>query len=157
MSKANSARKVLKTALRRVQTRWGQNAWSKEGPDGRYYVCMEGALFGGCQIPQTAAQVEAHNILLEVIKEDLKAGNGEHIIEAITDECIPDEWGREKLIKRLNIPTVNDRSVVTQEDVERWMKLALIRAETGGLLEEDPDFTDEEVDELLDKELLAEQ
>ena len=157
MSKANSARKVLKTALRRVQTRWGQNSWSKPGDDGVWYVCMEGALFGGCQFPQTDAQVEAHNILLEVIKEDLKAGNGEHIVDEILDRCHSKGTSREEMLEKLEIPAVNDRSAVTQEDVERWVKLALIRAETGGLLEEDPDFTDEEIDELLDKELLAEQ
>lgn len=146
MSKAKTPAKVLKVALRRVQTRWTKGAWASKQQDGSYAVCMEGAIFGFCNKPHTAAQVEALQILTEVIREDI-SGNQQFA------EAEEEQWGFVHT-ERLTVPQVNDLEITTQEDVERWMKKALIRAETGGSLDEDPDFTDEEIDELLDKELL---
>lgn len=125
MSKGNSAIKVLRTALSRVQKGWIQHMWVFRGPDGKVYVCLEGAMFGYCNADQhglTDAQKKARNVVQQII-----------------DERYPGNY---------NIPAFNDAQERTQDQVEEVLKLAIIRLETGG----DPTdgLPDEEIDDLLE-------
>lgn len=122
MSKANSAKKVLRVALKRIQRGWTKGAWvNRDSQSGQVSVCIEGALFGYCREPQTAEQVEARDIVLEIIQE---------------------RPGR----SYIDIPSWNDDEKRMVEEVEEIIKLAIIRAETGGSLDENEI---EEVDELI--------
>lgn len=126
MSKGNSAVKVLRTALKRVQKGWTQHVWYRKDPEtGQTYVCLEGALFGYCSLQEhqlTPAMREARDFVVEVIKDRYE--------------------GRFD-----GIPAFNDRPGRTQEEVEEVTKLALIRAETSG---GDDEITDEDFDNLLE-------
>lgn len=128
MSKSNSAVKVLRVALKRIQNRWNKGSWVHRASDGQYKVCLEGAIFGFCQDAQTPAQREAYSLVCDVIQDrypNYKAGS-DHLF----------------------IPNWNDDPKRTVEEVEEVIKLAIIRAETGY----DPaeDFIDpDEVDSLI--------
>lgn len=111
MSKGNSAVKVLRTALKRVQKGWTQHVWYRKDPEtGQTFVCLEGALYGYCSLQDhqlTPAMREARDFVIEIIKERYD--------------------GRFD-----GIPAFNDNPKRTQEEVEEVTKLALIRAETSG-------------------------
>lgn len=113
MSKANSPVKVLRTALKRIQKGWIKHNWHVRFGD-ESYVCLEGALYGFCQKPQTEAQVKAADMCRKIIKE------------------------RTGLYA---IPAFNDHPDRTKEEVEEVVKLAIIRFETGG---DEPDDKQEE-------------
>ena len=123
MSKANSAAKVIRTAIKRVTKQWGKGAWSRKESDGNYYVCLEGALFGFCNKAQTKAQHEAHAKVLEVV--------------------------RERGFR--SIPDFNDLESTTQDEVVDVLKTALLRLELDKIEEDyiDPD----EVESLLDNKV----
>lgn len=126
MSKANSAIKVLQTGIKRVAKGWTQGDWKCQGPDGKWYVCMEGALFGYCSADVhglTAAQDEARDVCLQIIAERYPEHN--------------------------SIPGFNDDPERTKDEVLEVMKLALIRLETGGGDDENY-LDDEDVDSLLE-------
>lgn len=124
MSKGNSAIKVLKTALRRVQKGWIQHHWSFRDADGNQFVCLEGAIFGYCDSNKhgmTKAQKQARDSVLSVIHDRY---NG----------------------RFSSIPDFNDQAERTQDEVQEVIKLGIIRLETS----DDDCLTDEEVDDLLD-------
>jgi hypothetical protein len=109
MSKGNSPLKVLRTAHGRIQKGWTPGTWSKKGDDGTFYVCLEGALFGYCNASKhglTEAQVAAHDVVLQIIRERYGMGYG-------------------------SIPSFNDAPGRTKEEVLEVIKLAIIRLETG--------------------------
>lgn len=124
MSKGNSAIKVLKTALKRVQKGWIQHHWSFRDADGNQFVCLEGAIFGYCDSRKhglTSAQIEARDAVLNVIHERYDG-------------------------RFSSIPDFNDQAERTQDEVQEVIKLGIIRLETS----DDDCLTDEEVDDLLD-------
>jgi hypothetical protein len=122
MSKANSAIKVLRTALKRVTKGWTQHVWSFTDPvTGQTFVCLEGGLFGYCDQNKhglTDAQKQARDACLEVIKDRYQG-------------------------RFWSIPTFNDEPGRTQEEVQEVIKLAIIRLETtGGEASDEEDFDD---------------
>lgn len=127
MSKGSTPIKVLRTALKRVQKGWTQHVWVQRDPEtGKVYVCLEGALFGYCEANAhglTEAQVGAKEACLTIIKERFGRQYGD-------------------------IPTFNDDRGRTQEEVMEVIKLAIIRLETTGDGEIDPE--DEDFDNLLE-------
>jgi hypothetical protein len=108
MSKSNSPVKVLKTALNRIQKRWGKGDWLA-GEDSGYAMCIEGAICNGR--PQSSTITSAQQGALELVRDVLKSKNG-----------LP------------SIPGFNDNSNTSLEDVEEVLKTAIIRGETGGPL-----------------------
>lgn len=127
MSKASTTVKVLRTGLKRIQSRWIKRHFGVLVPDGEggevQKVCMVGALTGGCTMPVTNQQREA-----------LK------LIEEAAAQLFPLEFHG-------SIPALNDSRDFTQEDAEKIFKLALIKAETGAL----EDDIAAEVDAMLDE------
>jgi hypothetical protein len=126
MSKAKTPAKVIKTAIKRIETRWTQSAWCTMTPDGKggtkWMLCMEGALFNGHQSPQTQAQRDARDMIVEVLKE-----------RGFSD-----------------IPTFNDVKGRKVEEAIEILKLTLIRIETGGFDDVEDDYiSEEETEELL--------
>lgn len=125
MSNANSTEKVLRTALKRVQKRWGQKSWGKMVPDGKggqvQMVCMEGAVTGGCNLATTDQQKEA----LELMKEAANQLFGD-IMFPTADMDI-----------KFGLPAFNDLPEFTKEHAEQVVKLALIKSELGNLEEEE--------------------
>lgn len=122
MSKASTPIKVLRTALKRVQTRWTTGTWNdlRTNSDGTKtsFVCLEGALFGGQRQPITDAQVKAHKMVQVVLKETHGT---------------------------TNIPQWNDTRA-DQAKAEDLIKRTIIRLETGGFDDiEDMEISDEEV------------
>src|SRR4051812_14385426 len=103
MSKANSAIKVLRVALKRVEKRWGKRAWSKKDDAGTYRVCLEGAITGGCEMPNTQPQQEALRVVRTVILERF-----------------PEVDGR-------IIPVFNDAQERTIDEIIEVIKLSIIR------------------------------
>ena len=127
MSKANNPIKVLRTALKRVTKGWTKSTWHKRTPDGQNLVCLEGAVYGFCngKGKATDAQEIAIRTLEDIIVEQggaLRSGGS-------------------------IIPHFNDAGGTELEDVQEVIKRAIIRLETGG--DDDLDFTEEELDELL--------
>jgi hypothetical protein len=111
MSKSNSATKVLRVAYRRIQRGWTKGTWAiinrKKG--GVTPVCIEGAVFGfGMRSANPACKV-ATDLIMEVI-----------------NDRYPNRFR--------TIPEFNDHDETTHEMAQEVVKLALIRAETGGLL-----------------------
>lgn len=136
MSKGNSAVKVLRTALKRVQKGWTKNTWSHKNDDGSMSVCLEGALFGYCSLTdkqKTPSMLEAEKLVKEIIAERYPKYGG----KTLSGQPYVD------------IPSFNDAQERVQEEVEEVVKLALIRAETGGL-EDDPEIEDEDFSNLLE-------
>ncbi len=122
MSKANSPIKVLRTALKRVDKSWAQNAWVAHDDKGNYFVCLEGAVYGYCSRNDhqvTSAQNEAIKVLEEIISERYQTESG-----------IP-----------TRIPDFNDKNGRTKEEVMEVIKLGIIRLETDALMDDD-DFED---------------
>lgn len=124
MSKGNSALKVLRTALKRVDKGWTKGVWSDKGNDGVQYVCLEGALFGYCDshrngLGLTDAQEKAREVVLKIIRE-------RH-----------NQW---------SIPSFNDAPERTKEEIQEVIKLSIIRLETDG----DGEMEDEDVADLLE-------
>lgn len=124
MSKGNSALKVLRTALKRVDKGWTKGTWSEKGGDGTQYVCLEGALFGYCDshrngLGLTEAQEEARKVVLKIIRERHHA---------------------------YSIPSFNDAPERTKEEIQEVIKFAIIRLETTG----DGELEDEDVADLLE-------
>lgn len=112
MSNAKTPVKVLKVGLNRLHKGWVKTKWSKMNKQtGVTEVCIEGAIFGYKADTTNPACVMAKELVLQVIKEQHPG-------------------------KYLSIPNFNDAPETTMEDVERVMKTAIIRAETGGLLKE---------------------
>jgi hypothetical protein len=124
VSKGNSALKVLRTALKRVQKGWTQNTWSYvDHSAGKTFVCLEGALFGYCDQSKhqlTPSQIEARDTVLSVIRDRY---NGKF-------------W---------SIPEFNDEVGRTEDEVQEVVKLSIIRLETA-----EDGLNDEEVEDLLD-------
>lgn len=144
MSKGNSAIKVVRTALKRVQKGWRKSAWSERNPDtGIFEVCMEGALFGYCNLHETQltpAQLKARDTVWEIIRERFS----ERVISRIYED--PTDEEKEKVLAEPRIPTFNDAPDTVFEEVEEIFKLALIRLETEDLMK---DYLDEdELDEV---------
>lgn len=121
MSKANSAIKVLKTAIKRVDKGWTRGSWSKPTSDGGRAVCLEGAIFGYCMDAQTDEQREAHAAVLEVIQDRF-----------------PDSSFA------LTIPGTNDRKIKDKEEAKELLKLAIIHLETQPGQESGDETEDEE-------------
>jgi hypothetical protein len=131
MSKANSALKVLKVAYNRVSKRWGKNKWSRRGTDEngqeQYFVCLEGAITGGCTNPNTQAQVDALEILRDILQED----TGDR-----------------------SIPAWNDDQARTKDDVLNLIKRGIIRLETDKAMKDvDDDYIDEDETEDILKDI----
>jgi hypothetical protein len=106
MSYAKTSQKVLRTALKRLQSRWGKGTWVSDEDHG-YKVCIEGAICNGQPSRSTVTQPQ-HDAMLfvqEIIEEDGHA----------------------------SIPLFNDHPDTSLEDVENVMKLAIIRAESGAV------------------------
>jgi len=117
MSYANSPAKVLRTALKRLQKRWGKGAWVGNKETG-YKVCIEGAICNAN--PGTSHRrntTEPQRQALLYVEGVLRDGG---------------KW--------TYIPAFNDAEETTFEDVEKVIKAAIIRAETGAPL---PDHRDE--------------
>lgn len=131
MSNSNSVQKVLRVALKRIQTRWGKGAWSIKttADDGspKYLVCIEGAVYGFCSEAKTQAQRDAMELVVEA-----------------KNQLFPN-W------RFTNIPHFNDTFTTTQEDAEAVVKLALIKSETGALDKDTEDNIAAEVDEMFDE------
>lgn len=127
MSKANSPIKVLKTAIKRLNKGWTTCEWSKFDPEtGQVYVCLEGAIFGFCMYPSTQAQKEALDACNQIVLE--------------RHPSLPESAaGR----------AFNDSLAETADEMVEICKLAIIRLETGGPIEFDPDG--EELADLLPK------
>lgn len=125
MSKASSAIKVLRTALKRVQKGWTKKNWHYYDPyTGVNKVCLEGALFGYCEPYKhgvTAEQIKARNVCLQIIHERYPAYD--------------------------SIPAFNDAEERTQDEVMEVIKLGIIRLETGG---DEDGLDDEDVEDLLE-------
>lgn len=136
MSKANSVTKVLKTAYKRVTTRLGRRGWVQQDDNGNYVVCLEGALFGFCATPQTQAQIQARDLVREIIAEKY-----------------PDRFLRLDVGNTLvvHIPGFNDDPLITDEEIAEVVKLAWIRSETGGPMDDPQDqyINNEELEELF--------
>lgn len=133
MSRANSVEKVLRTAIKRLEKRWGKKKWSQKGDDGQYYVCLEGAVTGGCRNPLTQQQSQALTLIRGVIAERYP----EELIDAWGNSCTA------------SIPNWQDVPERTLEEVLEVTKLALIRSETGGSDPEDSYINPDEVDDIL--------
>ena len=117
MSNANKPTKVLRVAYRRLEKAWTKSKWvHRNKQTGVTEVCIEGAIFGfkDAQGNTNPACVMARDLVLEIIQEKYK-----------------DEYGRPKY---RSVPSFNDAEETTHEMVLEVTKLALIRAETGGLL-----------------------
>lgn len=134
MSKANSVPKVLRVAIRRVEKSWGTGSWAKptgqkdENGKAVWSVCLEGAIYGFCNKASTDVQREAIALIEQILYErGLVHGSG----------------------RADSIPGWNDAHA-TQDEVISLLKDALIRAETGGLMDPDEfEITQEELDEIL--------
>lgn len=122
MSKAKTAAKVLKTAIKRIATRFTQGQWCARDDQGVWRLCMEGALFNGASSAQTVPQAQAKKIVEEILKE-----------RGFKD-----------------IPTFNDQQGRTADEAIEIFKLALIRIETGGLDDPEDEYIDDgELEKLL--------
>jgi hypothetical protein len=123
MSKADSAIKVLNTAIKRVDKGWTQNVWSFWDPVRKInFVCMEGAIYGYCDSSKhgvTPAQKEAADTCRQIIFE-------RHGV--------------------MDIPHFNDTHGRTKDEVKEVMKLAIIRLETTPDDDDDPDLDVESLD-----------
>ncbi len=112
MSNAKTPVKVLKVGLNRLHKGWTKMKWSQKNKQtGVTMVCIEGAIFGYKSDTTNPACTMAKDLVLQVIKEQHPG-------------------------KYMSIPSFNDAPETTMEDVEKVMKTAIIRAETGGLLKE---------------------
>lgn len=115
MSNAKTPVKVLRVALRRIQKGWVQSAWSlRDKKTGVTRVCIEGGVYG-------YAMNNAKNF--PVCKTAIK------LIQEAIDDKYPGQF--------TSIPAFNDNPDTTYQMVEEVVKLAIIKAETGGLLRED--------------------
>jgi len=111
MSNAKTPVKVLKVGLNRLHKGWTKMKWSNRNKQtGVTEVCIEGAIFGYKEDTKNPACLMAKDLVLQVIKE---------------------QYPHHK-----SIPSFNDAPETTMGDVEKVMKTAIIRAETGGLLKE---------------------
>lgn len=135
MSKAKTPVKVLKTAIKRLNKGWATGSWADYDPETKKVsVCLEGAIFGFCTNPMTPQQQEALQACEQIIIErypqlDVKRG-------------------------RYNtgpIPRFNDSIAESVDDVVEVCKLAIIRLETGGPIDDD-EFVefDPDGEELMD-------
>lgn len=127
MSKAKTRGKVLRAAYKRLEKGWIKRKWWYRNPQtGVTEVCLEGALFGHCNLEEhqmTPAQRGARDLVAEIIQEQF-----------------PDRrWS--------GIPGFNDNQETTKDDVLKVVKLAIIRDETEELL--DLYLDDEEIEDLL--------
>lgn len=113
MSKANSPAKVLRVAFRRIQRGWIKGTWAlvNKKPKGVTPVCIEGAIFGFSNQSPNGACLVAKDLVMQIINEKY-----------------PRQF--------LDIPEFNDDPNTTHEMAMEVVKLALIRAETGGLLQD---------------------
>lgn len=111
MSNAKSPVKVLRVAFRRIQKGWTKGKWSKRNKQtGVTEICIEGAIYGfTMRNDKKPACALACNIVMEIINEQYPG-------------------------RFLSIPDFNDDPDTTQLMAENVVKMALIRAETGGLL-----------------------
>lgn len=111
MSKANSPIKVLRVAYRRIQKGWIKGSWAlvNKKPKGVTEVCIEGAIYGFSNSSPNTACLVAKDLVMEIINEKY-----------------PGQF--------TSIPGFNDHPDTTHEMAMEVVKLALIRAETGGLL-----------------------
>jgi hypothetical protein len=110
MSKSKNPTKILKTALNRLQKGWAKGEWVKREDD-NVSCCIQGAIFGYHTTSNSDAQRKAHELVWQVVQErDPEA---------------------------LSIPQWNDQVDRTQEEVLEVVKTAIIRSETGGLIDED--------------------
>lgn len=112
MSKSNSVGKVLRVAIKRIERGWTQGAWVKKPTKANPVpqVCLEGAIFGFCSFAKTPQQKEALGLVTQVI------------LERETSPTSVALW--------------NDHINRTQDEVIEILKLALIRKESGGLIED---------------------
>lgn len=142
MSNAKTPAKVLKTAYKRVTTRLGRDMWVRTDRDGTYKVCLEAALFGFCRTPTTQAQIEARDIVRQIIKERHPG-------------TMVDLYGE------ISIPAFNDAKrhlangdveyIFSEEEIAEVVKLAWIRADSGGSIDPEEDYIgDEDLNDLLD-------
>ncbi len=147
MSKSKNPIKVLKTAYNRLEKGWEKGDWHYRDSDGNNYVCIEGALYGFCTEPKTEAQRIAGKTVEQIIMEMHEAGEIKLKVE-------PRYYERIKSEKDLNpgktglIPHFNDRIAETVDEILRVVKLAIIRLETGGPIE-DNEFIEFDPDEDL--------
>ena len=130
MSRANNPIKVLRTALKRIDKGWRKGAWGQKNADGSMEVCLEGAIYGFCNLGHmaTPAQKQALSVVQEILKEKFPERypySGEY--------CIP---------------SFNDHEDTTKDEVKEVVKLAIIRLETGWS-EDEPDVPEEELDDLF--------
>ena len=155
MSKANSPIKVLKTAIKRLNKGWVKSQWSDHNPDtGVTSVCLEGAIFRFCQHAKTPQQKEALQACEQIILE--RWVNDEFKIEATSPER--NETAKKAALEsggRGVVPLYNDRVAQTSDEMVEICKLAIIRLETGGPIEDDEfiefDPDSEELEDLLPK------
>lgn len=112
MSNANKPEKVLRVALKRLQKGWVKVGWSSRNKKtGVTAVCIEGAIYGFTNgNAKNPVCLMARDIVLQVIQDKY-----------------PENFFT-------SIPQFNDDPATTYPMVEEVVKLALIRAETGGLL-----------------------
>ena len=115
MSKAKTVTKVLKTAYKRIEKGWTTGTWHRRDDDGNNFVCLEGAIFGFCTDPQTQQQRDALALVEQIIIE-------RHPVFSEYDSGA----GR----------NFND-TAATQDEMLEVVKLAIIRSETGGPIDDD--------------------
>lgn len=151
MSKANNPIKVLKTAIKRLNKGWKKGDWAEYNPNtGQVSVCLEGAIFGFCHSAKTNAQREAKAACEQIILERVLDGT------FVFKDYGP---GDIELVSAVNgvglIPKMNDEFAQTADEMVEICKLAIIRLETGGPIEDDEfiefDPDGEELADLLPK------
>lgn len=133
MSKANSPIKVLKTAIKRLDKGWTKGEWSKFDPEtGQVSVCLEGAIFGFCSEAQTPQQTEALRTCEQIIFERWKDG------EFVFDSSTWIEAEKDHVLDGIGfVPKFNDSVAKTADEMKEICKLAIIRLETGGPIDDD--------------------
>lgn len=151
MSKANSPIKVLKTAIKRLDKGWTTGSWMDRDPDtGHVAVCLEGAIFGFCEKAQTKPQEEALRTCEQIIFERWKDG------EFVFDSSTWIEAEKDHVLDGSGlVPKFNDSVAKTADEMKEICKLAIIRLETGGPIDDDEfiefDPDGEELADLLPK------
>jgi hypothetical protein len=148
MSKANSPIKVLKTAIKRLNKGWTKATWSDyDEKSGQVSVCLEGAIFGFCENSKTQAQRDAIEACEQIIFERWNDG-----VFMFPNES-EDMKGHE--VPEGIIPRFNDSVAQTADEMVEICKLAIIRLETGGPIDDDEfiefDPDGEELADLLPK------
>lgn len=142
MSKAKTPIKVLKTAIKRLNKGWMTGDWAKHDPNtGQTFVCLEGAIFGFCDKAQTPQQKEALEVCEQILFERLKDGLWEFYDKSYQEDVL--KFGPQGLV-----PRFNDSVAKSSDELVEICKLAIIRLETGGPVEDD-EFIEFDPDEDL--------